>query len=591
MTVDKTSGERDLAAWLLSHLPADPAADASAGVRAVLLALVCVLGFVGALIAAPIWYLAGNAPGAVLCVMIGLGSAWPLWTLRRTGDLTRAGAESAVFSWLSLIVLNVQVGGGFIATQIWFSAVVTNALLVCRWSVARNFIALTIVGPALSYWAASRLHIPPAVATTMGDLQSLTALLAWFGVCAWTYDRVSTSMVDELDRQRAAAELARNEAITAGEARGWFLAQMAHEIRTPMNGVMGMAAILAESNLDREQRAWVEVLRTSGDHLLRLLDDTLELARADAGRVSVKVVPFDPTEPVRQVVDLWRGRAESKGLRLRVVLPADLPKGVLTDPVRIRQVISNLVGNAVKYTQRGWVEIRVAVVGPRLSYVVSDTGIGIESSDLPNLFDPFTRSGEAARRRFGGTGLGLAISRSIAEALDGALEVDSSIERGSTFTLNIPFTEAELGPDPVSDEPTDEHRPLRILVVDDHAVNRIVASRVLDRAGHLYETAETGEKALEMLMTNRYDAALMDCQLPDIDGREVTKRLRVWEREQRRSRLPVIALTATLPSDGASSCAASGMDAFLVKPFDPEVLVRTLLRLTGRSSRAIPRGE
>jgi signal transduction histidine kinase/ActR/RegA family two-component response regulator len=591
MTVAPQPSARDLSAWLLRRQSEETAEDASTGVRAELLALICVLGCLVSVAAVPFWYLSGSPFNAALCAVIGVASLSPLWSLRQTGDLTRAGAQSSVLSWLSLVLLNIQVGGGFIATQIWFSAIVANALLVCRWSAARGFIVLAIIGPSLSHWAATRLHVTPAATSTVGDLQSLTVLLVWFGICAWTHDRASTRMVDELGRQRTAAELARNEAIAAGEARGWFLAQMAHEIRTPMNGVMGMAAILAESELDREQRAWVEVLRTSGDHLLRLLDDTLELARADAGRVSVKVVAFDPTEPVRQVVDLWRGRAESKGLRLRVVLPADLPKGVLTDPVRIRQVISNLVGNAVKYTQRGWVEIRVAVVGPRLSYVVSDTGIGIESTDLPNLFDPFTRSGEAARRRFGGTGLGLAISRSIAEALDGTLDVESSTERGSTFTLHIPYTEAELGPDPVSEEPTDEHRPLRILVVDDHAVNRIVASRVLERAGHLYETAETGEKALEMLMANRYDAALMDCQLPDIDGREVTRRLRVWEREQRRSRLPVVALTATLPSDGASSCAASGMDAFLVKPFDPEVLLRTLLRLTGRRSRAIPRGE
>jgi signal transduction histidine kinase/ActR/RegA family two-component response regulator len=571
---------------LLLLIPPELTVDVNARVRASVLVFTCVLSIVAGAIAVASWGWAGNTEGALICTIVPITGLTGLMMLRASRDLGYTARVFGVMGWLILLSLNVATGGHFVATQIWFGAHAGMLLLIHGWQDARVMVALCALGPAISYALALHLRIPPAVATVAGNMQSATALTLWITACAAAFDHAHRAAIRATEQQRAELERARNEALAAGEARIWFLAQMAHEIRTPMNGVMGMANMLAVSKLDPDQRSCVEVLRTSGDHLLRLLDDTLELARADVHEISVRPTEFDPSQPVHQVVDLWRGRATSKGLRVRVSVAPELPPAIRSDPMRIRQVLSNLVGNAVKYTQRGAVELRVSRSRDRLAFIVQDTGIGISAEDQANLFDPFTRAGAQARRRFGGTGLGLAISRNIAHALGGTLTVDSSQAHGSTFTLEIPLVEAEILDKPLTEEITSEPVPLRVLVVDDHLVNRMVAARTLEMAGHVAATADNGTNALRLMQTERYDAVLMDCHMPDIDGCEVTRRFRAWEAAEGRRRLPIVALTATVPSDGLSSTIAAGMDACLVKPCEPDLLVRTLVRLCDPTAHA-----
>ncbi len=354
-----------------------------------------------------------------------------------------------------------------------------------------------------------------------------------------------------------------------------------------MNAVIGMTSLLLDTALSEEQRGFVETIRASGESLLTLLNDALDYSKIEAGRVVLETLTFDPADEVRQVVDLMRGAAYGRGNALRVVIDPDLPSALRSDPGRIRQVLLNLVSNAVKFTRDGAVEVRVSTAREEsrawLHVDVIDTGIGIAPEALPALFQPFTQADASTTRRFGGTGLGLAISRRIASLLGGDVSVVSEPGRGSTFSLRVPV---EL-PTPNSELPTRRMRDtlrgaaqrLRVLVAEDNAVNQKVISMMLERMGHRADVVGNGAEALDALARAPYDVVLMDVHMPELDGVSAVRRIRASEHG---GRVPVIALTANADGDEERRCLEAGMDDFLAKPVRREVLEATLARLATR---------
>lgn len=370
--------------------------------------------------------------------------------------------------------------------------------------------------------------------------------------------------------------LARRAAEQANRAKSSFLATMSHEIRTPMNGVLGMLQLLQSSTLSHEQSTFVEVAHDSATILLDLIDDILDLSKVEAGRVELEHRAFSPKETIERVVKLLQPKA-APNVTLRAELDATLPPILVGDRGRLRQVIFNLLGNALKFTHAGEVVVS-AQYGARadgtetLRMQVTDTGVGIAPAHLSKLFQPFTQADASTTRRFGGTGLGLAICRRLVELMDGTIHVESVEGEGSTFFFNVvcPLGEAPSAPraleaSPAS-RPTQELAGRRVLLVEDNAVNRQVALLFLQRLGVDAATAENGLQALQVWQKESFDLILMDVHMPVMEGIEATRRIRALEQQTARPRTPVLALTANAMPESRQECLEGGMDGFLTKP-------------------------
>jgi signal transduction histidine kinase/ActR/RegA family two-component response regulator len=395
--------------------------------------------------------------------------------------------------------------------------------------------------------------------------------------------------VAEHEQTEAQLLIAKDAAEQASRAKSRFLANMSHEIRTPMNGVLGMTELLQRTELTAKQRQYATTAERSARALLGVINDVLDFSKIEAGRVELESVPFSVHAVAQDVVDLFRESARAKGIRLSCAVDAALPEELSGDPTRLRQVLVNLVGNAVKFTDSGEVRLRVANCEARrrgtcgVQVEVVDTGIGMNEEAKRELFRPFSQAESATTRRFGGTGLGLAISQHLVVLMGGSIEVESRAGEGSTFRFRVALpmveTKAEAGAAATDGSARHISRGCSVLLVEDNAVNRLVAEAMLEQAGCVVRHAATGAEALLVMEREPIDLVLMDCQMPVMDGFEATRRLR--EREMAvgaEARLPVVALTANAIQGDREACLAAGMDDYLAKPFSRDALLRVLAR-------------
>ncbi|MEQ1782418.1 MAG: response regulator, partial [Hyphomonadaceae bacterium] len=412
---------------------------------------------------------------------------------------------------------------------------------------------------------------------------SLTVLMIYFVMAAIQNTQANLEM-------RAAIKAAS----AANQAKSEFLANMSHEIRTPMNGILGMAQALQSQDLTPEQRGMVDTVIESGNNLTAILNDVLDLSKIEAGKFEISTVAGDLGETTRRVLQLFTPTAEEKGLALVLQQSPDLPEHLAFDPVRVRQCISNLVSNAIKFTQQGSVTISLGAepaqsgIGFFVRIDVADTGMGMDEATTSKLFTAFTQADGATTRRFGGTGLGLAISRKLALMMGGDIIVKSVPGQGSTFSFTLtalpaakpvaPPVRLEAKAEPAMRKPTTLERTGRILLVDDNAINRQVIKMFLAPEGYVIEEARNGVECLEALTRHRFDVVLLDIHMPVMDGREAIKQIRSSVSEW--SDVPVIALTADAMQGDREKYLALGMTDYISKPIDQRALISKISNLS-----------
>jgi CheY-like chemotaxis protein/HPt (histidine-containing phosphotransfer) domain-containing protein len=372
---------------------------------------------------------------------------------------------------------------------------------------------------------------------------------------------------------------------TASQTKSDFLASMSHEIRTPMNAIIGIAELLAKTPLSPEQSNYVQIFRRAGDNLLNLVNDILDLSKVEASQLELERTGFSLNDLLEKVREMVAVRAHEKGLALVCEIAPELPTDRVGDPTRLRQVLLNLLGNAIKFTEVGEVALRVtaeanASVAGALRFAISDTGIGIPGEKLGAVFERFTQADSSTTRRYGGSGLGLTISKRLVELMGGRIAVESILGKGSVFSFAVPLEiwAGAAGRVPVAagTGPEEPLAALHILLVEDSPDNRTIALAFLRDTPYRVEIAENGAVACEKFMGGHYDLVLMDRQMPVMDGLTATRAIREWERTNRRSPTPIVALTASALKGDQEKCMAAGCTAYLTKPIKQEVLLQAI---------------
>jgi len=385
-----------------------------------------------------------------------------------------------------------------------------------------------------------------------------------------------------------ALEIQKQHAESANQAKSEFLANMSHEIRTPMNAIIGLSNILAKSSrLPAQEKEYVKVLQTSANQLMILINDLLDISKIETNNIEFEIIPFCPQDIIQEVININRINAEKKGINLSYPVTPEDQIVLLGDPHRIRQIIMNLVSNAIKFTQKGSVNISTSIVDDlnanhtTMKIIVRDTGIGVPPQKLQSIFDKFTQADSSITRHFGGTGLGLSISKHLAELMGGDICVTSIMDQGSEFTLSLPVKaapdESKSALDQIKIENASSQSPdksSRLLLVEDYPANVLVATTILENIGYEVDVASNGHDAINKILSHHthYSAVLMDIQMPGMDGFETTHLLREIEVKRNLSRLPIIAMTAHAFISDKERCLQAGMDGYISKPFVPSEL-------------------
>ena len=449
-------------------------------------------------------------------------------------------------------------------------------------------LVLVVSGFALlSYWLIRPLQRLTSATEALAKGAPLQDAGRTIGAEIATLQSGFMQMAQSIRNQMTALDSARLTAEQASRAKSEFLAKISHEIRTPMNGMMGTVDLLRDTRLTAEQRTLAGIAHESGVALLEIVNDILDFSRIDAGHMRLDHLPFSLREALAAVTDQHRASATRKGLPLTLEVAQDLPSHMLGDRARFRQVLANLISNAIKFTEHGHIGIAATSEAGRsvLLLSVTDTGAGMETATLPLIFDPFIQGDNSATRRHGGTGLGLAIVKSLVTGMHGTVEAESVYGVGSRFTVRLPL---EISENTVPLEPAVSAtaapgllRGLHVLVVEDNAINQLLVEAILKKLECTYALANNGKEALARCEAAAFDLILMDCHMPVMDGLEATQHIRERELLLGEARVPIIALTADADKSNRDNCFACGMDGFLAKPYDCAQLAAVMARYAG----------
>ena len=399
--------------------------------------------------------------------------------------------------------------------------------------------------------------------------------------------QVAMQYAHETAIQYETIEKLNKEVERANRAKSEFLATMSHEIRTPMNAILGMAELLSETELTSEQRKYVEIFQRAGGNLLNLINDILDLSKVEAGSVTLEAIDFDLHDVVLRAAELIRMKAQVKGISIECEFSPAVPRMVVGDPTRLRQIILNLLGNSLKFTEKGGLTIGVEPDPdhsplPVLRFAIQDTGIGIPADKVGSIFESFRQADSSTTRKYGGTGLGLSISKRLVELMDGRIWVESTIGKGSTFYFTVALKESNAPipaqPSKVEPQRTTPSTALRILLADDSEDNRFLIRAYLKDSGCALDVAENGEIAVQKLSSGDYDLALMDVHMPVMDGYTATEHVRSFERASNRNPIPILALTADAFRDAIERSEAAGFTAHLTKPIRKATLLDAIAK-------------
>ncbi len=395
--------------------------------------------------------------------------------------------------------------------------------------------------------------------------------------------RVFAELATEIaEKAKSNAESATKIAENAVQAKQQFLSNMSHEIRTPMNAIIGFTKVVLKTDLTAKQKEYLTAIKMSGDALIVLINDILDLAKVDSGKMSFEAIPFKLELSISAMLHLFDTKIQEKNLELVKEYDKNIPEVLIGDPVRLHQIILNLISNAVKFTSSGKITVSVRLVSENnekatIEFMVSDTGIGIAENKLENIFENFQQASSGTSRLYGGTGLGLAIVKQLVEPQGGTIHVKSKIKEGSTFSFTLTFkkTNEEVNLEIEPEEINKETRTVKILVVEDIPLNQLLMKTILDDLGFDRDVAENGKIAIEKLKINSYDIILMDLQMPEMNGFEATE----YIRNTMKSKIPIIALTADVTTVDLAKCKAIGMNDYVSKPVNEELLYNKIISL------------
>jgi signal transduction histidine kinase/ActR/RegA family two-component response regulator len=514
---------------------------------------------------------------------------------RLSGSVKLAAIWISLIGTLMLFSTGALSGGIHSNSQVWFAALAVFILMTQGTQAALLWtLVIALEGFAL-WWIPSHGYLLPDF--EQPDTKAISwafafpsALLLMISMLHGFFE-AHRRAIQNLDQQAKALEeqadqlrQAKSEAEAASRSRTDFIATVSHEIRTPMNGILGVAHLLAGTELSGEQRKYLDALRVSGEGLLSILGDILDFSKIEAGKLELRPESFAFATMCEECISVFAGIAQSKRLDIRMHLESGLPDFVFGDPLRLKQILINLIGNAVKFTDKGEVTLRAIPLPERkdwVRFVVKDTGIGMSQATLRILFQPYTQADASSTRNYGGTGLGLAICNRLLGLMGGDIRVESSLGTGSEFSIQVPLPKAQLP----SEAPA-ASVPLRaapgfqaklVLLAEDNMINRMVAVKILESMGLQVDVAGNGLEAVERWRKGGYDIILMDCQMPGMDGYEATRIIRRLEREaDDGERIPIVALTAHAMEEDRRACLESGMDEYLSKPVKVEALRQVL---------------